>query len=343
MNTNLLPMDHMHSLLADITPSGRWDGTSDFKEWQKAGKQRLYDLLGIAEIEPYACKPETVIEYDRIDDVIGCREIRFHFYSEENVLVPCHLLIPLNADKPLPVVICLQGHAKGMHISLARAKYPGDESTYRDGDRDFARRAVKEGICAVALEQRCFGECGGTEKGPECRQASMRALLLGRTIIGERVWDISRCIDVLEGSFRDVVDTDKILCLGNSGGGTATTYAAALEERIRIAVPSCAVCSYADSIGAMFHCECNFIPGIAKVFDMGDICGLTAPRAMVVVSGKDDDGFPIRGALACVAQAKVCYEGAGVPEKLVHVIGGAGHRFYADDSWGFIHEAINAL
>ncbi|MDF2440591.1 MAG: hypothetical protein JWN98_1575 [Abditibacteriota bacterium] len=31
-----------------------------------------------------------------------------------------------------------------------------------------------------------------------CHHASMAALLLGRTMIGERMWDVSRAIDALE-------------------------------------------------------------------------------------------------------------------------------------------------
>ena len=72
---------------------------------------------------------------------------------------------------------------------------------------------------------------------------------------------------------------------GNSGGGTATIYASALLENIKVSMPSCALCTYKDSIGAMHHCTCNFVPNIAIDFDMGDLCGLIAPRKLIVVSG----------------------------------------------------------
>ena len=62
------------------------------------------------------------------------------------------------------------------------------------------------------------------------------------------------------------------MLMGNSGGGTATVYTAAIDERISIAVPSCAVCTYKHSIAAMRHCVCNFVPNIADYFDMGGIC-----------------------------------------------------------------------
>lgn len=345
MNIGLLPLEHHHRLLkiAGETPACRWDGSESPAAWRARAKETLSDLLGIPEIEKHRTVPVMQVELNRVDEEIGCREIRFRFVTEEQVTVPCHLLIPKDAHGPLPVVLCLQGHSKGMHISLGRPKYPGDEETCHGGDRDFAVRAVKEGICAVAIEQRCFGECGGTEKGPDCRQAAMRAILLGRTLIGERVWDISRCIDVLCERFTDYIDPNRVMCMGNSGGGTATIYAAAMDERIKIAIPSCAVCTYADSIGAMLHCECNFVPGVVKAFDMGDLCAMTAPRSLVVVSGARDPIFPLDGAKACVALGQKMYDALGVPDAIAHVVGDGEHRFYANDAWPVIHRMLDTL
>ena len=111
--------------------------------------------------------------------------------------------MPNGAVVPLPVVICLQGHSTGMHISLARAKFPGDENSINGGDRDFAIGAIKKGFCALTIEQRAMGECGSAENGsPACHVSTMANLLIGRTTIGERVWDIMRAIDVLKSIFR---------------------------------------------------------------------------------------------------------------------------------------------
>ena len=330
-------------MIAEISPAMRWDGRQDIKEWQRTAREKLKELIGFGEIE----KCDTPLTYEIESEIIrednGCREIRFRFVTEENVTVPCHLVIPKGASKPLPVIITLQGHSTGMHISLARPKFPGDEEDIKDGDRDFAVRAANEGVCAITLEQRCFGECGGTEKGPGCRQAAMRALLVGRTIIGERVWDIMKLIDLLQTEFGDIIDKDKIMCMGNSGGGTSTIYASAIDERIKVSIPSCSVCGYADSIAAVLHCECNFIPNAAKFFDMGDLCAMVAPRSLIVVSGTTDRDFPLYSAKACVELGSKTYRALGVPENIVHVIGEFGHRFYADDTWPHINSAIKKL
>jgi len=114
----------------------------------------------------------------------------------------------------------------------------------------------------------------------------MVALLLGRTMIGERVGDVSRAIDFLET--QPEIDCARIGCMGNSGGGTVTYYASAYDERIKAAMPSCSVCTYWDSIGSNFHCLDNYLPGVLKYFDIGDIAALNSPRKLVVVGVEDD-------------------------------------------------------
>ncbi len=328
---NLLPLEKELELMSELKPSCAYNGSEDFSFWQFRAKDTLRELLGMDKFT--AVQPELSVEFDRATD--NFREIRFRFYSEENYSVPCHLCIPLNAAAPLPLMICLQGHSPGMHISLGRAK----DLDAGDGDRDFAVRAVKEGVCALALEQRSFGECGGVDNKPDCYKASMSALLIGRTTIGERVWDVMRAIDAVTERFGDIIDAGKIGCLGNSGGGTATFYASILDSRIKVSVPSCALCTYDESIAPMRHCACNFIPHIREYFNMGDLGGLIAPRRLVMVSGEKDDIFPIEGAKKTFERIKGLYTAAGVPDNCALVTGGEGHRFYADDAWTEIHKA----
>ena len=342
MNIGFLPHEHMHKLVDEQKPVFHYE-SGDLGAWQKEARAKLGELIGLAEIEKFACPLTCEVEYDRYAEDLNCREIRIRFATEENVTVPCHICIPKGAKAPLPVMIALQGHSTGMHISLGRPKYEKDHASISGGDRDFVKRAVKEGVIAIAMEQRCFGECGEIGGTTNCELTGMRAIMIGRTIVGERVWDTMRLIDLLERDFADLVDTKKIICLGNSGGGTTTTYVAAMDERIKIAVPSCAVCRYGDSIAAMKHCACNYVPHIAKYFDMGELCQLMAPRSLIVVNGVDDPIFPIAGAKACVAVAKIAYDAAGASDKLHHVIGDAAHRFYADPTWPILHGEIAKL
>ena len=326
------------SILRNTTPSLRYSPGSDFAAWQKEARQKLAELMGLPLMK--RCDPQYQTCYEKEYD--DFTETRFTFYSEEGYAVPCHMLLPKNRKAPCKVVVCLQGHSTGMHISLGRTKYPRDEQLISGGDRDFAVRAVKEGCAAITLEQRHMGECGGSEKGPSCVHSSvaLTALLFGRTTIGERVWDVMRLIDLIETKF-DFLDKNNIILLGNSGGGTTTFYTACIDDRIACAVPSCSVCTYKDSIGSYDHCPCNFIPSIARYFDMGDLAGLIAPRKLVIVNGKEDPSFPAHGVMETYELAQGLFRAAGYPEHLALVTGSEGHRFYADQTWEVIHRMMD--
>jgi hypothetical protein len=51
-------------------------------------------------------------------------------------------------------------------------------------------------------------------------------------------------------------------------------------------------CSFNDSILAMRHCECNFVPNILTLVEMGDLAALVAPRPMRALNGETDPIYP---------------------------------------------------
>lgn len=319
-------------------PGLSYSEENEFEHWRKEIREKLVELLGDM---PEKTDANLSIEWKKEHDTFT--EYRFVFQSEAYIQVPCHLWIPNHVTKPCPAVICLQGHSTGMHISMGRAIYQGDDELIAGGDRDFAVQIVNEGYAALVLEQRGFGERKSDKEmvfRPDaqctCAHPAMTAMLIGRTLIGERIWDISRAIDVLE-NFTEI-DTERIAVMGNSGGGTAAYYAACMDERIKVVMPSCAVCTYKRSIVAKRHCPCNYIPNIAKYMDMGDLACLIAPRKIIMVAGEQDNGFFIDGAKKAYETIEKIYERAGVPDSCRLVVGSEGHRFYADPAWKVFKE-----
>lgn len=301
---------------------------TDLDELRLKMVDKLKELLGMDTFTKVDANLR--IEYEKSHDDFD--EIRFVFTTEDDTDVPCHLLTPKDIENP-PLMICLQGHSPGMHISLAAPKTKSDEESIKSGDRDFGIQSVRKGFAALVMEQRCFGE-RKTEMDVSrgCHHASMVALLLGRTMVAERVWDVSRAIDVIEDNFPNI-DASKIGIMGNSGGGTITYFASCIEKRITVSMPSCYVCTFKACIGSIEHCQCNYVPGILKYFDMGDMAVMIAPRPLIVVAGKDDPIFPIEGVKETFEIIKRVYTAAGVPDKCALIIGNGGHRFYADDAW----------
>lgn len=329
--TNFSPDACHERVLKNIKPLLAFDPSADYGTWKAAVQERFLELLGD---DPERVDLNVTIEWEKETDTYTERRIIFD--TEPEASVPCHLLLPKGGKAPYPVVICLQGHSSGMHISLGRPIFEGDEELIAGGDRDFALQIVREGYAALVLEQRGFGERKCNEKilkgNTTCLHPSMVALLLGRTMVRERAWDVSRAIDMLETL--PEIDKDHIALMGNSGGGTATYYTAAVEKRIKVAMPSCAVCAFDHSIGIMRHCDCNYIPRMIKYFDMGEVACMIAPRPLIVVAGEKDHGFLIEGTKKVFSVIQEIYKKEGAPDNCKLIVGQEGHRFYADLSWG---------
>jgi dienelactone hydrolase len=242
-----------------------------------------------------------------------------------------------------PVIICLQGHSTGGHISVGHAVHPEDRETI-EGGRDFAIQATKLGFAALALEQRAFGL--REDRRPttvrharvprfsdhyRCEHVAMTDLLLGRTLLGGRVHDVRRACDLIETL--DGLDASRIAVMGNSGGGTVSWYSACIEPRIAALMPSCSFCPYGPSIGGIDHCADNFLPGALLDFDMPDLAGLIAPRPLVVVAGMKDHLFPIDAVRRGFETVSSIYSSANAPDRCALVEGAEGHRFYPDEAW----------
>ena len=215
--------------------------------------------------------------------------------TEPTVPLPCYLLRPKLAPPDPPLVLTPHGHGHP-HVYVGLFDSPEEEAQIREGERDIAVQAVEQGYLVIAPTTRAFGETRSPAEMDKnavssCRLQLMHDLLLGRTPIGDRVWDMSRLIDwAIE---RQGVDPARIAITGNSGGGTVSLFAAACDTRISVAVPGCYFNTFAGSIGSIIHCDCNYVPGILRLGEMHDIAGLIAPRPFLAVAGRDDPIFPI--------------------------------------------------
>ena len=76
---------------------------------------------------------------------------------------------------------------------------------------------------------------------------------------------------------------------------------------------------------------CRFLDGFA---------GTGAVGIEAISRGASEVVF-IDGAKESVSVARAVYAAYGAEDKLAHVIGDGGHRFYADDAWVYINKALN--
>ncbi len=315
-----------------MKPKNRsFDPEQEFSSWQSESRRELTDLLGITELlSAPRCRlnPRSLWKKEH---ELGTIE-KIVFQSENGFENRIYLCLPHGSSPPYRAFLCLQGHSTGMHTSIAVDWRDETTPIQVEGDRDFALGCMRRGIPAVAMEQRYMGEnSSDPEHKPACYLPAMRALLRGRTALGERIFDVDRTIDYLTS--RGDFDLSRLGIMGNSGGGTTAMFAGAILPRLTHVMPSCSFSSFADSIGAIFHCSCNYIPGLLRYGESADVLGLIAPSPLVVVSGNSDDIFPLGPAQRQFARLQEIYAAAGVPGRCRHVIGNGGHRFYADAAW----------
>ena len=318
----MTPMELYLKQIAEIKPALSLKEGQSLEEWKPVALQKLRELMGMDTFE--LCDPEFRAE-ETIDKGDYMRT-RFTFQSEEGYRVPGYFLAPKTGFTG--VMICLQGHSTGMHISLGEPKYERDAGAIAGG-RDIAIQAVARGYGALVIEQRNFGECGGKHGGGlGCEKPTILAIMLGKTTIGGRVWDVMRAIDMAEAHFCPGAE---YYCTGNSGGGKATYYAAALEPRIVKAMPSCSIFNHAGNIPAKGVCPCSkCIPGFCRWFEVSDVAGLIAPRPMVMVHGELDHHCPGPKARETFALIQKYYDAAGAPGAFRIHTGAEGHRFYPE-------------
>jgi predicted esterase len=158
-----------------------------------------------------------------------------------------------------------------------------------------------------------------------CEMVASVSLMLGKTLAGLRVWDVMRTLDYIRT--RAEAMTEKIACVGLSGGGSTTLYATALDERIRLAVIAGAFCTYRASIMSIVHCPDNYVPGILRYGELADVAGLIAPRPLLIEHGTQDPIFPIAGVRQAYRDLKRVYSLLECADHLENDYFPGGHQF----------------
>ena len=330
---SLSPSVYHRRLMRRNQPAMAFAG-GDVRAWQRRLRARLAELTGFASMARQPRVPLRPRTLWRRDHALGTIE-KVAFCAEPGADVLAYVCLPKGVPPPYTFFVCLQGHSTGAHVSIAIPREDDNTAATEAGDRDFGLGCLRRGLAALCIEQRSFGE--RREKVQKqvathgCHDATMQALLLGRTLIAERVYDVDRGLDYLAA--RGDAAPGRVGVMGNSGGGTISVFAAALLPRLRYAMPSCYFCTFRDSIGAIYHCADNYVPGLLPVAEMADVMGLFAPRPVTIVAGVEDPIFPIAATRRAFRDLRRIYAAAGAPQSCRLVVGPEGHRFYADLAW----------
>jgi dienelactone hydrolase len=321
---------------APLRMTFRAENRKQAEAWQRQLRAKIAELLGGFPAQKPELKPQTL----EVREFPAYRREKFVFQSRPGVWVLGYLLTPAKGKAPYPAMVCVPGHGRGVD-DIVGIDAQGRDRTDKDGyQHDFAIQAAGHGMAAVAIEPMAFGcrrDAMTKKKGlgaSACQPVAGAALLLGQTMIGWRVYDVMRTIDWIET--RKDLDAKRVGCMGISGGGTCTTFSAALEPRIRAALISGYLNTFRDSVMSLSHCIDNYVPGILNWAEMYDIAGLIAPRPLAVESGEKDDIFPIAASRASFARVKKIYETFGAGDLVHHETFDAAHSFSGKQGLPFL-------
>jgi dienelactone hydrolase len=322
--------------LADHPPVLAFErrGSQPTTDWQAILRHKLTECLGEMP-HPVPLDAHKLEETDQGDHL----RQKWIIHTEADFWVPFYLLLPKGREGPVPAVIALHGHGPGKSRPAGIADTPAEIEKVFGGERDYGLQAVRQGYVALCPDMRGFGECVDEDHqqvnyNESCLCSAGRSIMLGRTLLGERIWDVCRAIDYL--SSRPDVDASRIACIGQSGGALVTLFATALEPRITASVVSGYLCTWQRSIFGVYHCPCNFVPNLARFADCGDIAGLTAPRPQLFVAAEYDHFFPIDGVYPAYETIRNVYGSLSAEERVELYVGPEGHRFYKERVWPFL-------
>ena len=310
--------------------------------WQETLRAKIIELIGGFPSGRGELRSQTL---ETRDFPTYVRE-KFVFESRPGVGLLGYLILPKNAPQPVPAVVCVPGHGRGVDDIVGIDEHGNDRTARGPYEFDFALQVAGHGLAAVAIEPMAFGcrrDARTKAKGPAayaCQPVAGSALLLGETMIGWRVFDVMRTIDWIET--RPQLDAKRIGCVGISGGGTCALFSAALESRIRAVLVSGYLNTFRSSIMSLSHCIDNYVPGILNWAEMYDVAGLIAPRPFFSEGGDRDPIFPVAATRESFARMRKVYEIFGATDAAQQEIFPGVHEFHGVRGLPFLATALQA-
>lgn len=242
---------------------------------------------------------------------------RVFYRSEPDVVVPGVFVTPPGAAKPYPVVLAL----------------PGSSSTDVDVALPWGLPLLRRGMAVFAVDVKA------SRFGHQMSENAPEAIERGSSALAEMTWDLVRAVDYLET--RPDVDASRIGCFGISIGGTQTWLLAAVDERVKAAVPVVGVASYRaiiegirdESIDSTYmscldsHTIYYYPPGLLQVGDQADFLALIAPRPLLILAMSADNCFPQAGVEETSQALRQVYTAMGAGDRFDYYVSEGPHSY----------------
>jgi cephalosporin-C deacetylase-like acetyl esterase len=293
------------------------DGATTRAEWEKR-RPRLYreylDMLGLWPLpEKTPLKAAVTGTLEREGVVIE----KLYFQSRPGLYVTGNLYRPRKVHGKLPAVLYVCGHS-------GRGR-DGNKTAFQDHGMWFGTNGY---VCLV-IDTLQLGEVPGIHHGTY-NHGRWWWQARGYTPAGVECWNGVRAIDYLVG--RPDVDPDRIAVTGISGGGAATIWISAADERVKCAVPVSGMSdleSYVSHKIINRHCDCMLMINTYG-WEWTTIAALIAPRPMLFCNSDNDDIFPMDGNRRIIARLRQLYKMYDKPVLVDDYVSHGGHAYRPD-------------
>lgn len=306
--------------LPKSTPKRRFVAATaaDADRWQQESRKLLFELLKLSDLQATREPDGTAIPFEvrtlstEDRDKFVWNEIEFN--STPTRRIKAIVTIPKTKPKSqkCPAVVCIHGHSGSRYIVY------DPKSIYRG----FATELASDGYVTISME------VGQHEVYEE-----------GRSLMGERLWDVLRCADYL--TTLPEVHADRMGCAGLSLGGEMTMWLGAMDPRMK-AVVSSGFLTTVDNLKVR-HCQCWDFPGLTENFEFSDIYSLIAPRPLMCQIGKKErapGGFPVSIAREALGDIQKAYAVCNAPDQVSLDVHPGGHVYIVPSAHRFIAEAL---
>ncbi len=281
------------------------------EDWQRELRKELFkilkldDLLLIKDTIPLDQKIKSSREHEKY----LIQEIKINSTLGRRISII--ITVPKNFKGKRPAVVCVHGHGGNRYTVY------NPVSIYMG----FASKLAEIGYVTIAVD---VGQHEVYEKE--------------RILMGERLWDLIRCLDYLE-SLQEV-DKSKIGCAGLSLGGEMTMWLGAMDERISATVSS-GFLTVMDQM-EQNHCMCWKFDGLRELVDYADIYSLHAPRPLMCQNGTQEgpNDFYVPIARKAMEEIKVIYQDFGKADRAKLQIHNGGHEINLASLLNFFHEYL---
>lgn len=242
---------------------------------------------------------------------------KLHFQSRPGLYVTANLYLPQPLHGPYPAILYQCGHSnEGRN---------GNKTACQEHGIWFATH----GYAALLTDSLQLGEIAAIHHGTY-REGRWWWHSAGYVPSGVECWNAMRALDYL--ATRPEIDPERIGATGISGGGAATFWIAAADERVKAAAPVSGMADlgyYVGEDGVNGHCDCMFLYNQAR-WNWSTIPALICPRPLLFVNSDADAIFPMSANERVINRLQKLYARFGAGDKAQSVVSVGGHGYRTD-------------